>query len=138
MKTLHDQIARRCKHFSGVLNSTCKKGVDYATVRDESARPCVCPCMTGLGEPCATKCVGAEFPTEAEVQARIAEIEDCGRKIGLARHAIVEFTKGARGMGGTIDCPACGSPRSLRFSVARCNGHIHASCTTAGCVSWME
>jgi hypothetical protein len=54
-------------------------------------------------------------------------------QIGVARQAILDTGHGA----GEIACPVCNSGR-LRFSVARSNGHVHASCTTRLCVSWME
>lgn len=44
-----------------------------------------------------------------------------------------------RGNGGQgrMPCPAgCGG--ELRYSVASVNGHMHAACSTKGCVSWME
>lgn len=44
-----------------------------------------------------------------------------------------------KGNGGQseLPCPSgCGG--TLRYSVASVNGHIWGSCTTKGCVSWME
>lgn len=60
-----------------------------------------------------------------------------------AREAIVEFCggpwkRGDGGVAGVIDCPCCGAKDSLSFSRAGYNGHIHASCETEDCVSWME
>jgi hypothetical protein len=42
-------------------------------------------------------------------------------------------------IGGVSDlkCPNC-EAGTIRYSVARYNGHMHAGCTTKGCVSWME
>jgi len=54
-----------------------------------------------------------------------------------ARAVIVAHTEGKRGVGGVIECPVCKTGK-LRFSVARCNGHVHAACTTDKCVRWME
>lgn len=136
MRSLHDQIANKCKHFTGIQNDACAKGVVYKHVRDETIRPYRWPCFRDEGA--TTTCAGAEFPTEDKVKARIDEIEESGRKIGIARKVIVAETKGKRGVGGVIDCPACNAKASLHFSVERCNGHIHARCATAGCVSWME
>ncbi len=58
-------------------------------------------------------------------------------KLLKAREAIVKHTDGKRGVAGEIDCPVCGTGK-LRYGVAKCNGHIHAGCTTDGCVRWME
>lgn len=38
---------------------------------------------------------------------------------------------------GTMNCPVCGTGK-LRYSRASYNGHVHAQCTTEGCVAWME
>jgi hypothetical protein len=46
--------------------------------------------------------------------------------------------RGTPSNSGTIDCPACNGVKTLRFSRAGYNGHIHAGCTTEGCVRWME
>ena len=48
--------------------------------------------------------------------------------------------EGARGYisgAGQIDCPVC-KVGKLRYSRAAYNGHVHAGCTTQGCVRWME
>lgn len=60
-----------------------------------------------------------------------------------AREAIVThlggpWKKGKPSAGGVIDCPICSGKKTLRFSRASVNGHIHAACTTDNCVSWME
>lgn len=60
-----------------------------------------------------------------------------GRGIADARKAIVDHTKGRRGVCGEISCPIC-STGKLRFSVAKSNGHIWAACSTKSCVRWME
>jgi hypothetical protein len=36
---------------------------------------------------------------------------------------------------GSIECPICG--KQLAFRV-HSNGHVHASCETIGCLSWIE
>jgi len=38
---------------------------------------------------------------------------------------------------GSVACPKCGTG-TIHYSVSGLNGHMHAACTTAGCVSWME
>lgn len=38
---------------------------------------------------------------------------------------------------GVITCPICGTGK-LRYSRAGYNGHVHARCSTDGCVAWME
>lgn len=36
-----------------------------------------------------------------------------------------------------LKCPIC-PEGTLRYSVAGINGHMHAACTTEGCIRWME
>ena len=38
---------------------------------------------------------------------------------------------------GAMACPVCNAG-TLRYSRASCNGHVHAQCSTEGCVAWME
>lgn len=121
--------AGTCKHFTGIQNDKCAIGIEYDSVRDESMRPFRWPC---LDEPCATTCARKEPITakeETEDRERLAVML---KKIGIAYEAIV--ASGIRS--GSIPCPACGSG-SLHFSTAS-NGHIHAGCTSEGCVRWME
>jgi hypothetical protein len=49
---------------------------------------------------------------------------------------ILEAANGKRLVSGRIDCPVCGAGK-LAWGVAN-NGHISATCETAGCVSWVE
>jgi hypothetical protein len=39
--------------------------------------------------------------------------------------------------GGEIVCPVCKTGK-LCYSRAAYNGHVHAACSTNGCVAWME
>lgn len=38
---------------------------------------------------------------------------------------------------GTMDCPVCGSGK-LQYKRSNYNGHVHAKCSTDGCVAWQE
>jgi len=53
-----------------------------------------------------------------------------------AREAIIAKEGKTRGVTDSIDCPICGGV--LHYSISGYNGHIHAVCTTDGCVAWME
>lgn len=57
-------------------------------------------------------------------------------KIGVARDAIIRFTRNMRGTSGMIPCPVC-ERNKIRFVVHE-NGKIHAHCNSDQCVSWME
>jgi hypothetical protein len=67
-------------------------------------------------------------------QAKITKaIEEA---VVTARAAIMEHTRGARCVTGNIPCQNCGTG-ILLYSVAY-NGHVHAQCTTAECLNWIE
>lgn len=84
----------------------------------------------------------------AEEKAEEAEFELQFQNIEKARAAIVAHLGGPwkrqKGGGarpdesGRVDCPVCGKPATLGFRRSGYNGHIHARCTTEGCMSWME
>lgn len=68
--TPEEQIANRCKHFSGVHNKTCRAGIAYNDVRAERKLPCL------KSEACPVPCASAEFPTEQEVAERARKDND--------------------------------------------------------------
>ena len=133
-----------CNHYRAMSDhATCSAGVAYEEFKGQpyEARPCFC--KNGVAPP---GCELAQFPTAEELAAEEAEEAEMNKRFELivkARAAIVAhlggpWKRGTAGASGVIDCPACGAEKSLRFSRAGYNGHVHASCTTAGCVSWME
>jgi hypothetical protein len=142
MKSLYDQKADKCRHFNGTINGTCKAGVAYATVKVSrgEGKGFALPC---LKDPEGLHCDKLSFKSHDEITAEIEEVNRRFENIGKARAAIVDHCGGPwkRGMGGTsgvIDCPACGGSKTLHFSRAGYNGHVHAGCETANCVRWME
>ncbi len=130
--------AGNCKHFKGVQHETCAAGVLMRLVRDESGpagKGYRWPCLTIAGQsPCVTVCAKKEPMTQAEVDAEYQAFEADAAKMLKARAAIVVSKKKA----GPIDCPVCAMPQALAFSQSSFNGHIHAVCSTPGCVKWME
>jgi len=97
-----------------------------------------CPCLGPHGG-----CDKAVYPTEEELEAERVADEKRWNDIAKARAAIVEslggpWKRGAPGASGVIDCPVCGGQKTLKFSRAGYNGHIHAKCATAECMNWME
>ncbi len=131
-----------CNHYQAMSDhAACKAGVNYDTMKgvpfDQR------PCFAKHGKPAPGGCDLAAFPTAEELAARDKMIEQMFAAADKARTAIVEslggpWKQGAPGASGRIDCPVCGGKKSLRFSRASVNGHIHAGCTTEGCVQWME
>ena len=129
-----------CVHFNGIQNEVCKVGVKYEDVAVHgSGLPCVCIGNRG-GEsiPCAQR----RYPNAEELAARKADIERLsviGEKVMAAITADAEAKGYRRGNGGSgeVACPACADGK-LAYRVAGYNGHRHAKCSTAGCVSFME
>lgn len=139
MRSLRDQIANKCVHFTGIDNDTCRAGVEYKQFRSAE---------TGYRDrlPCHRKCAHIacehrEFPSEAEVQRQLDAHEKAAAKMFGALDAVHADAK-ARGLrkghGGTgaVKCPNCGG--EIAYSVASFNGHIWGKCSTVGCVAWMQ
>ena len=105
-RSLRDQLARRCKYFTGVQHDTCKVGVEYSKVRIQyPTRPSRLPCLRLDAHPlppCSERC----FPTDEEVEA-----EDLTWKRELSAH----FAKLEQGI-----CPTCGGKLEPRRQVGRC------------------
>ena len=137
--SLAEQIAEsaleRCVHFNGTTNARCKAGVSYFGVIDharsypEERFPC-------FREGPVT-CDKLRFPTqeEAEEKGRIAE--ERSAQFSRALGAVIEHAGGRKGIKGALPCPCC-EGGELSYSVAGNNGHIHARCSTQGCVQWMQ
>lgn len=131
-----------CNHYRAMSeNTTCNAGVAYDSFKGLpfGSRPCFCK----PGKEPNAGCSLMEMPTPEQLAAEEAEMNEQFEMLGKARRAIVAhlggpWKRGTPGATGRIDCPACGAEQSLRFSRAGTNGHIHAGCTTDGCVSWME
>lgn len=130
-----------CNHYSGMhQKEQCGAGVRFDSLSNYGTREFMdsCPCFGPRGG-----CEHAEYPTAEELAAAEAEFAKRFEGTVNARAAIVESLGGPwkRGMpaaSGVIDCPVCDGEKSLRFSRSGYNGHIHAACSTDGCVSWME
>jgi len=96
------------------------------------------PCLkTNEG---ALHCPQAIFPTREEVDAQNAALEarmdDFLKWMPTARGKILEVARETNSSAGTIECPKCG--KTMRWSRARSNGHVHAHCEAEECLSWME
>lgn len=144
----------RCVHFTGlfgpgmVKHETCGAGVCYddVKVRHDPQIPYVSRgvgYMAGQSLPCSGKlnhggaiCAKRETPTVEQATAEIDAMEARLTREFKARAAIIEANGGRKGGSGIIDCPNCGG--KLGYSVAACNGHIHARCATENCAGWME
>lgn len=148
-RSLRQQMERKCVHFNGLQNATCRVGCVYdemdagRKIAYRSALPCFQPDdgerqkLTEKGIEQAT-CEHRRFPTEEEIAAREKEIADHMTKMALALEIIDAIRKEQKGKNwrGVLECPNCKG--KLHVSHAACNGHVHAKCETEDCVAWME
>lgn len=131
-----------CVHFRGTQHTRCDAGLIIPSAKPPGTASvcghCIPDFNTGqIANP--HPCPSYRVETPEERAAKDAEIDALVGRINTARKAITDHTGGARGKAGTIPCPVCKAPgRTLGFSVASCNGHIHAKCVTPGCVAWTE
>lgn len=140
---------RKCRHYSGTINPRCAADVHYI----ELAGPGPRGDNTGYGHrlPCnpawehdpkhgeRVTCERYAPLTDEEWAAKEAKREaafDRARKAGPLFDRIRRENKG-RSNRGSDPCPACGNG-TIMWSIAGYNGHIHARCSTAGCISFMQ
>lgn len=128
-----ERKAKHCIHFNGMFrNKTCDAGIAYASLPKEnpSFKSFIC---FGEAEGCPKyQAMGMEAVVKLYDESEVSL-----NRTNLARKAIVAASEGKRGVRGAIACPVC-STGSLHYSIANYNGHIHAQCSTTGCVAWME
>lgn len=161
-RSVAQKRAKRCRHFNGVQNEKCEAGVCYKTLEGSGILPCL-PWHCDTSKPVATCDNFATYST-AEIADQEREIEKAIEAVGIARKAITDELARRHSVGdktvvakqhhdedfhgtgyrsayvagaGTITCPVC-TTGTLKYSRAACNGHVHAACTTIGCVRWME
>lgn len=145
MKSLAEQIRDRCIHFTGIQNDVCDAGVPYMDVRTDGKG---IPCLRGNGisgkrpDGACLSCSKREWPTEEAIAEQVAARDMAMERTLLAMRAIRQdctnhgYGKGSGGRG-QLSCPACDGG-TLHYSVSGYNGHIHAQCTTEGCVRFMQ
>lgn len=150
---------------AGVEYATVIKAVDFTYSYSDQERPYESkqahPCFKREHH-LTDGCPQCRFPSRDEIAERRKRIDVQISGIATARHAILKELrrrfKDDRGFGitapvdisrfckpqpnyfcgaGVMDCPVCGTGK-LQYSRAAYNGHVHARCSTAGCVSWME
>ncbi len=129
IKQVPDRRLCTCVHFNGIQNKECRAGLTYPR-----PLPCMAPFSPDMIQP---SCPKFEAITLEQIKKEDEEHEIRSRQIDKARKAIVDATKGKRGIGGEMLCPVC-EKGDLRYTVSGYNGHIHAGCTMENCVRWME
>jgi len=135
LPSLHDQIARKCIHFSGLINKTCDAFVSYDSVKREGPVMFRFPCLKEHEDvPCAKR----EWPTEEHVAGVLAAFAESDRKMMLASGLIKRIKTEHKGEDwqGVENCPACKG--RLHLSISAYNGHVWGRCETKDCLAWME
>jgi transposase-like protein len=66
----------------------------------------------------------------------MSNFSETWKKIMKARKVIMDKEGEKCSVSGKIKCPIC-EAGDLRYSIGF-NGHVHARCSTANCVQWME
>lgn len=126
-----------CKHFTSTNDPTCRAGVSYSTVK----LPCgALSCFVSDSSLCGSQ---AELKAD-EISAFDRESDEfMSRAIERMNKleplfARVKLKYRGRDMHGHATCPICGVKSALTISHSARKGHIHAFCTTEGCVRLME
>lgn len=130
-----------CNHYRAMANhNTCEAGVPYSQFAGMPYDKR--PCFRRDGESPRPGCDRAEWPTAEELAAeeerwakRFADV--VAARIAIEEHCGGPWKCGMPSMGGSLKCPICPTG-TLRYSRSGVNGHVHAGCTTEGCVCWME
>lgn len=119
-----------CKHYNGYIEHKCRAEIDYEKQFSDlpyKQRPC-----TESSDQRSELCPHLILPTEEENKERRARIADRIKFMGKAFTEIATL----KGHSGTIQCPKC--KQELQWSRASINGHVHGTCSTTGCLRWMQ
>jgi len=119
--------------------NTCEAGVNLDKFHGTAfaARPCFLD-KVGQSNPGAETCDHLRRPTEEEMadhEKWVSGRMDRMRTVMVAIRPWRDAHKG-RSAAEVVDCPVCAG--RLHLSISSYNGHVHGSCETADCVSWME
>ena len=133
MRSLKEQIAGKCIHFTGTSKEKCKKGIAYDSVKDKSVRPYKLPCLAheyiNGGE-----CKYCEFPSKEEAEKQVKEIEQSTIDMLDGFKAVKDHYEKTGIQWGKTGCSKCDG--GLHYRVHG-NGHIWANCDDCG-IGWIE
>lgn len=131
----------RCIHYNGTINKKCGAGIVYTAVTKAGDGIVFdrMPCFSQNG--IAGLCTACQYPSEKEIKDSDRELGEHIQKMTAVRRAIVADIKAKnaanRSFSSMIDCPLCDGKVSYSYAGSY-NRHIHARCSTAGCVNWIE
>lgn len=123
-----------CVHYSGgvAMDGRCAAGVNVRELvggRDYGWLRRV-PCAES--HTCAPACAQRQSPTDADIEAERADWQARVAQAFRLKRAISESGQSH----GVVPCPRCSGV--VRFAVAQHSRHLHAACTTDGCLSVQE
>lgn len=124
-----------CRHYGrskdgqGLFSDmVCDIGVDFMKEFGR-AHPCL-PLAEGETSPCSKR---EDWTDEEKAAWKAWSAEHMARMILVA----AAFPERKPGQSGQFECPACGVGR-VSWATARCNGHLHARCSTPTCFSIIQ
>ena len=142
-----------CRNFNGIQHECCSAGVRYHDLADGIGCALRYPCLPHPTADCE------KFPIVECSKRTLWSKEDAEKDIREDDEQLDRFLKAvplahadAKGKGlgkptkkspeleggtGEMPCPMCSSG-TLQYVVSDYNGHMHAQCTTANCLNWME
>ena len=139
-----DAIMNRCINFRGIQHTECEAHVNIRELvgGDDFGWASRLPCFLDEADKCSVVCESRSFPSRTDAEEMDRAQQAATERFITALKAAHDDARGKGlkvGHGGreSMPCPVgCGG--TLHYTVASCNGHMHAGCTTKGCVSWME
>ena len=128
-----------CRHFTGIQNNTCGLGIFYDSC--EKPLPCLPPYRDDADQS-QGECAMRVFYTPEDLDREDRERDAFLFNMAKARTAIVAHMdeRGTRktNTSSALPCPCCDGGTLAYRCAGAYNGHIHARCSTEGCVAWME
>lgn len=132
-----ERRAVSCVHFTGFRpGGACKAGIEYESFPTPRLLPCI-PAFKDAEAHLRPACPKFQALGMEAVLKEDEEHDVWFARTNTARAAIVAHFKATDRSAGGIPCPVCQSGE-LHYSIARSNGHVHAKCTSANCLNWME
>lgn len=135
-----------CNHYTGVSGpgmkeqTHCAAGVSYRELSESVGAQFVnlrrLPCVPHEKPEDVVSCAKCEMPTDEQIAAHRAYLDERIKLIGRAMTLCREHAKKNNTARGDVECPGCG--KRLFYSIARSNNHMHGQCQTKDCVGWMQ
>jgi hypothetical protein len=131
-----------CIHFNGILNDTCKAGVNYSDIAgDEAGRALRLPCcrpFPGREDVVKVTCAKQRPQTEEEFRAQQAETDERVALMIVGHAQVLEFEEANGGplvgQHRKMDCPQCKVADAL--DIFRIPTRMYVYCATPKCIGY--